>query len=277
MTASIRLRNAAPAEGYGLFYAIRSARAWWYSAWLRTLARFSRTYLGSFWLGLSNLLSVAVLGLVYGTVFNVKDPIAYVIFIGVGITIWGMISQAATAGSTLFTSRREQLVNHALPPLFYCLEEWAFQVQTFAQAFAIILLAGTLLQLQQRIQPMLIVHVLISAWLPLLNLAAFCLWMIILMAILGGRFKDFSQLVPIVLQLLFLTSPILYKREGLGSLSFLADYNPFYHILAPVRDAALHGTLHPATQIITFAINILMIALLTLGLNRLRYRLPLWV
>ena len=271
MTASIRLRNAAPAEGYGLLYAIRSARAWWYSAWLRTLARFSRTYLGSFWLGLSNLLSVAVLGLVYGTVFNVKDPINYVIYIGFGITIWGLISQAATAGTTLFTSRREQLVNHALPPLFYCLEEWSFQVQTFAQALAILLVAGTILQ------PVLIVHVLSSIWLPLLNLTAFCLWLIILMAILGSRFKDFSQLVPIVLQLLFLASPILYKREGLGSLSFLADYNPFYRILGPVRDAALHGTFHPATELISLSINILLIALLTLGLKRLRYRLPLWV
>lgn len=108
----------APAEGHGLIHAICSARAWRSIAWLRTLARFSRTCLGRFWLGLSNLLSVAFLGLVYGTVFNFKDPLNYVIYIGFGITIWGLISQAATAGTTLFTSRREQLVNHALPPLF---------------------------------------------------------------------------------------------------------------------------------------------------------------
>jgi lipopolysaccharide transport system permease protein len=51
------LREAKPATGHGLLYACRTARAWWYSAWLRTLARFSRTTLGSFWMGLSNLLT----------------------------------------------------------------------------------------------------------------------------------------------------------------------------------------------------------------------------
>ena len=65
---------AVPTEGFGIFYAFRTARAWWYSAWLRTLARFSRTYFGSFWLGLSNLLSVAILGSVYGAVFKISNP-----------------------------------------------------------------------------------------------------------------------------------------------------------------------------------------------------------
>jgi lipopolysaccharide transport system permease protein len=83
------LRDAKPAMGHGLGYACRTARAWWYSAWLRTLARFSRTTLGSFWMGLSNLLSVGVLGVVYGTVLKVDDPLRYIIYLGFGVTIWG--------------------------------------------------------------------------------------------------------------------------------------------------------------------------------------------
>ena len=35
--------------------------------------RFARTFFGSFWLGLSNLLSIAALALVYGAVFKVQD------------------------------------------------------------------------------------------------------------------------------------------------------------------------------------------------------------
>ena len=48
----------------------RMRRAWWFTATARTRARFARTFLGSFWLGLSNLLSIAALALVYGTVFK---------------------------------------------------------------------------------------------------------------------------------------------------------------------------------------------------------------
>ena len=46
----------------------RMRRAWWFTATARARARFARTTLGSFWLGLSNLLSIAALALVYGTV-----------------------------------------------------------------------------------------------------------------------------------------------------------------------------------------------------------------
>ena len=51
----------------------RMRRVWWFTATARTRARFARTLFGSFWLGLSNLLSIAALALVYGTVFKVQD------------------------------------------------------------------------------------------------------------------------------------------------------------------------------------------------------------
>ncbi len=265
------LREAKPATGQGLLFAFRTARAWWYSAWLRTLARFSRTTLGSFWMGLSNLLSVGVLGVVYGTVLNVQDPIRYIIYLGLGITIWGLISMTSVAGSTLFMQRRDQLVNNALPSIFYCLEEWAFQLQTFAQAFVVILVAFAFLD------PALLLNAVRFIWLPMLNLSLFAFWILVLMALLGARFKDFAQLMPIILQLLFLVSPILYKREGLGRLGLLADFNPFYQALAPLRNALIDGRLQLGSEVKSLVINGLGVMLAVWALRRLRYRLPLWI
>jgi len=269
--AGLQLRDAVPAYGYGLIYAVRTARAWWYSAWLRSLARFSRTFFGSFWLGLSNLLSVALLGAVYGAVFRVPNPWDYVIYLGLGLTIWGWISQAMIGGCLLFTSRRDQLVNNALPAIFYCLEEWAFQMQTFAQAFAIILIAFVF------IKPLILLNSLTSLWFPLLNLSLFCFWATVAMGILGARFKDISQLMPILLQLMFLISPILYRREGLGAVGLLADFNPFYRVLAPVRTAVMDGALNWHAELLTLALNLLALIVVVMQLKRLRYRLPLWV
>jgi lipopolysaccharide transport system permease protein len=265
------LRDAKSAMGHGLGYACRTARAWWYSAWLRTLARFSRTTLGSFWMGLSNLLSVGVLGVVYGTVLKVADPLRYIIYLGFGVTIWGLVSMASLAGSTLFLLRRDQLVNNAMPSIFYCLEEWAFQLQTFAQAFVVVLLAFAL------IDPGLLLNAVHYIWLPLLNLFLFTFWIIVLMAVLGARFKDFAQLMPILLQLLFLVSPILYKREGLGELSVLADFNPFYQALAPVRDSLIDGQLQLGDELLSLAINTIGVLIAVGALKWVRYRLPLWV
>jgi len=270
-TPELGLCTSAPTTGYGPIYAIRTARAWWYSAWLRTLARFSRTYLGSFWLGLSNLLSVGLLSLVYGAVLNVPNPYAYAVYLGLGLTVWGMLSQSVISGCFLLTSRRDHLVNNALPAIFYCLEEWAFQVQTFVQAFIFIVLALAF------IKPVILVHVITSAWLPLLNLFAFCLWVIMAMAVLGARFKDLGQLMPILLQLLFLLSPILYPGVKLGKVAFLADINPLYRILAPVRSAVTDGHVQVRHELGALALNLLALMLVGLWLKHLRYRLPLWV
>lgn len=268
---SYTLRDARPIKGYGLLYAVRTARAWWYSAWLRTLARFSRTYLGSFWLGLSNLLSVALLGVVYGAVFKVPDPLHYVVYLGIGLTIWGLFSQAVVSGCGLFAFRRDQIINTAQPALFYCLEEWAFQIQTFVQAFLIILVAASFLQ------PTIWIHSLTSIWLPLINGFVFSLWLVIAMAILGARYKDVTQLVPIAMQLLFLISPILYKKDALGSVAAIALLNPFYRFLAPIREAAIHGKVDYGGQLLALVLNIVILTLLVLGLKRIRHKIPFWV
>jgi lipopolysaccharide transport system permease protein len=269
-TDSIILRNSSAITGYGPIYALRSARVWWYSAWLRTLARFSRTFFGSFWLGLSNLLSVALLSVVYGTVLKVADPLNYAIYLGIGLTAWGIISQSMIAGCGIFSTRRDQLVNNGLPALFYCLEEWSFQIQSFSQAFIIIIAAFAL------IKPVILLHTALYAWLPLFNLFLFCLLALLAMSILGARFKDVEQLTPIVLQLLFLLSPILYKRDGLGSLTFLADINPLYRILHSVRSAIIEGNINFAVELATLIVISSGCILLMRLLKSIRYKLPLW-
>lgn len=266
----VRLRDSATVSGYGLRYAWRTARVWWYSAWLRTLARFSRTFFGSFWLGLSNLLSVSLLAIVYGTVLKVPSPLDYAIYLGFGLTLWGFISQSIVTGCNLFSVRRDQLVNNALPALFYCLEEWSFQIQTFAQAFVIVIGVAAL------IKPIILLHAVTALWLPLLNLLLFCFWALGAMALLGSRYKDVEQLTPILLQLVFLLSPILYHRQGLGSLSALADLNPLYRVLESVRTALIDGRVNGWNEAINLLINVILIASLMRLLKLLRYRLPLW-
>ena len=85
-------------------YGWRTRRGWWFTATARTRARFARTALGGFWLGLSNLLSIAALSLVYGTVFKVQDFAHYVVFLGTGLVVWNTI--AAAVGSAPADSSR---------------------------------------------------------------------------------------------------------------------------------------------------------------------------
>ena len=243
-------------------------RVWWFTATARTRARFARTFFGSFWLGLSNLFSIAALALVYGTVFKVEDFDAYVVYLGVGLVVWNSISSAIGSAPNLFEHNHAHVHNTNLNPIFYTLEEWAFQLQTFAQSFLLVLIALSWFQHN------LLLNLLLHGWLPLLNLGLFIYWLPLIVCLLGARFRDVYQLVPILLQLVFLLSPILYKKKNLGAMAWTADFNPLYRILSPLRHTLMVGELQWVVGLVLLAVNLVGIWVALKLLNRERPFLP---
>ena len=254
-----------------LSYAWRSRRAWWFTATARTRARFARTTLGSLWLGLSNLLSIAALSVVYGTVFRVKDFSHYVVYLGTGLVVWNAIAASIGSAPALFEYNSGHLKNTNLNPIFYTLEEWAFQAQTFTQSFLLVLLALSFFQ------PTLYLNLFKAGLLPLLNLALFLYWLPLIVCLLGARFRDLFQLVPIVLQLVFLLSPILYEKSNLGHLAWTAEINPLYRVLSPLRNALLHGDLALGQCLLLLLVNICGVLFSMWLLEKDRKNLPFLV
>jgi lipopolysaccharide transport system permease protein len=254
-----------------LQYGWESRKAWWFTATARTRERFARTALGSFWLGLSNLLSIAVLAAVYGAVFKVKDFNAYVVYLGTGLVIWTAIAASIQSAPNLLKANAGNIKNTNINPIFYTLEEWSFQLQTFLQSFALVILALSIFQ------PSLVIHLITSGLVPLLNLLLFIYWFPLLLCLLGARYEDFFQLVPIVLQLMFLLSPILYEKDALGSMAWTADFNPLYRILSSFRHSLIHGDLKLTQALAISAINLIGIYLSISMLESKRKDLPFLV
>lgn len=234
-----------------LKFAWTSRRAWWFTATARTRARYARTALGSFWLGLSNLISIAALALVYGTVFRVQNFNEYVVYLGTGLVIWNLIAGCVGSAPNLFEYNSGHLKNTNLPPIFYTLEEWAFHIQTFFQSFGLVLFALSFYQSS------LFWNLAKSGLFPLLNLLLFIYWFPLVICLLGARFRDFFQLVPILLQLVFLLSPILYVKENLGHLAWTADFNPLYRMLSPLRQSLLQGEVNWQVGLFLLIVNLL--------------------
>ena len=246
-------------------------RFWWYTATARTRARFARTTLGSFWLGFSNLLSIGTLGIVYGTVFSVDNFRSYFIYLGIGLVIWNSIFSSIISAPDVLSHNAQNIKNMNINPLFYTLEEWAFQIQTFFQSFSLVFIVLIF------IEKSLLINLLIASWLPFLNLIIFLYWFPLIICLIGVRFTDFSQLVPIILQLVFLTSPILYRKESLGGLVWITNYNFIYKILDPLRMSLIHGNTNYSIAILTFFINILGVIMAFYFLNKESNKLPFLV
>ena len=248
-----------------LLYPIRTFRAWWYSASLRTQARFQRTLLGSSWLGISNLLSVLVLAFVYGVLLKVPNPKEYFLYIAVGLTVWQFISTIISTAPTLLRDHKEKLLNTTTHPIFYFLEEWAFQIQTFLQAWALIIVVLSIF-----VQPSLLWQGVFIVVLPIINLFLFCIGVQIFFALAGLLFQDLFQVIPMMLQLTFLSSPVLFSKVNLGDHQWIANWNPLFLILAPVREAAIAGNVAILQQLIILFANLVACGFLVLGLGRWR-------
>jgi lipopolysaccharide transport system permease protein len=254
-----------------LKFAWHSRRVWWFTATARTKARYVRTKLGNLWLGLTNLLSIAALAAVYGTVFKVENFREYAVYLGVGLVLWNSLSGAIGSAPQLFERNRDSINNINLPPLFYALEEWAFQLQTFLQSFAMVLLGLTLLQHS------LLLNILVFGLPGILNFAVFLFWLPLLVCLVGARFKDFYQLVPIVLQLVFLLSPILYMKSNLGSMHWITSLNPLYNSFSPLRDSVIHGNPAVHANLIQLISNLIGLYVSLVFLRKERKILPFLV
>ena len=224
-------------------------------------------FFGSFWLDFPTSV-IAALSLVYGTVFRVQDFNAYVIYLGLGLVVWNGISSAIGSAPNLFEYNQAQVHNTNLNPIFYVLEEWSFQIQTFLQSFILVLFALSFLQHN------LLLNLLIFGWFPLLNLFLFLFWAPMIVCLLGARYRDFYQLVPIVLQLVFLLSPVLYRKDNLGSMAWTANLNPLYQFLSPVRHSLMAGELQWSIGLLLLAANAVGMCVALRWLNRERPNIP---
>ena len=249
-----------------LKYIYKTKSVWWYTASAKTRARYIRTLLGSLWLGISNLLFVGVLGFVYGIVFKAENFKDYYIYLGLGFSIWNTIGGSINAAPNIFTNNSTSLMNTNINPLFFVLEEWCFEIQSFLQSLVMVIIFLGILDSQVFVN-------LIYTPIHFVNLIIFIFWAPLIICLLAARYTDIYQLVPIVTQLIFLMSPILYPERNLGKLSMLANFNPIYKILALLRDSIIEGKFFFKQSFSLLFLNILMFFISLMLLNKYKKRL----
>ena len=81
----------------------------------------------------------------------------------------------------------------------------------------------------------------------------------------------------IVLQLVFLLSPILYEKKNLGAMAWTANLNPLYRVLSPVRHTLMTGELQWLVGFAVLLVNVLGLWISIRLLNRDRRNIPFWV
>lgn len=239
--------------------------------WQDVATRYRRSRIGAFWLTINMLVMIAVLGIVFGTLF--RAPVAeFLPSLTIGIIVWGALSSFVNEGSSSFVSAQETILQVKIPLSTHVLRVmWR---NTIIMGHNLLILPLIFLVFMKPI-----------GWTAALSLIGIILliinatWMMLILAIVCTRFRDLTPITQNAMQVLFYATPIIWHPrmlpESVGK--NIINLNPFYHLLNLVREPLL-GEM-PTT--INWTVSIFMAvvgwALALTFFNRYHKRIPYWL
>jgi lipopolysaccharide transport system permease protein len=237
--------------------------------WNDILQRYRRSLLGPFWLTASMAVMVVSLGVLYAQLFktSIDDFLPYLC---VGLLIWNLIASFMTEGGAIFTTSESYIKQIRLPYSVYVYRSAWSKLIIFAHNFVIYF--GVLIYF--RIWPGATGLLAIPALLlVVLNGALVTVYI----GIFSARFRDIPQLISSVVQIIFFVTPIMWKPELLGRRAYIADLNPFYHLLEIVRAPLLGHVPSLLNYLAVLLITAVNLGLAGLVFTRFRSRIAYWI
>jgi len=235
------------------------------------IARFARSRLGGLWMIIHPLTQVAIYALILSNVLAAKLPgidnkYAYALYLMAGMLAWNLFSEIISRCLTIFIEngnlmKKMRFPRIALPVIVVgsCLLN---NLLLFVAVMGVFAILGHAPNVQM-------------FWLiPMaLTVTALAVGLGLVLGVLNVFLRDIGQVVPIVLQVLFWFTPIVYSvniiPEGLrGALI----YNPMYPLVTSYQSVLVYGTA-PAMEHLASAF-VLALILMLLGLFLFRRAAP---
>jgi ABC-type polysaccharide/polyol phosphate export permease len=202
-------------------------RLWTMLGWNDVRQRYRRSAIGPFWITLSMATFVLLLGFIYAKIFSM-DVGMHLPYVAGGLIAWGIISGSMVDACTAFTEGGGILKQIRMPfSLFILRTVWrAFIIflHTVVLMLPIWLYFGTAVNVQTLLVIPGLVLVIINQ-----------VWMATIIAVLSTRFRDVAQLVATAIQIAMLATPIMWPVNVLSHAHYIADLNPFYHLVELIR------------------------------------------
>jgi ABC-type polysaccharide/polyol phosphate export permease len=205
----------------------RKWRMWMGLGFQEIKMRYRRTTLGPFWMTLNMGLTVTMIGIVFGKLFQ-SDIAAYMPYLVSGVVLWNAIVLIMGEGSNCYISFTGYIKQVKQPYTLYMMIVLWRNFLAFLHNFIIV--------------PIILLYFwIIPSWtivlLPFSLLLVFMALMpyAMLAGIISARFRDIPQFVTNIMSAIFFVSPVIWKVETLGTHAYLAYLNPIAHLLDIVR------------------------------------------
>lgn len=233
--------------------------------------RYRRSSLGPFWITISTGVMIACIGIIFGSLF--KSPISeFLPFLSAGLILWSLISTSISEATTVFVTA-EPIIKQLPIPLVTHIYRMVFR-NLYIFFHNIIIFPLVLLFVHRPI------NLEIFWFIPgLLVLTLNLTWMSIVLGIICARFRDLTQITTSVLQIFFYLTPIIWMPNLLPARTsvMVLDPNPFYHLLAIVRNPLMAISPTPLNWTISILLCIFGWGIAILFFNKFKARVAYWL
>jgi ABC-type polysaccharide/polyol phosphate export permease len=244
-------------------------RLWSMLGWNDIQQRYRRSAFGPFWITISMAIFIVLLGFIYSKLFH-QDIAVYLPYIAMGLIAWGFISGTTTEACSAFIENGGIIKQIRLPYSIYTM-------RMIWRSFIVFLHTVVL------IVPIAIFFRMTVGWSSLLAIPGMLLvvlnqiWLAIVIGVIATRFRDTVQLVATAIQISMFVTPIMWPVSAIPDARFIANINPFYHMIQLVRAPLLGEVAEPLSWIVVLVMCIIGYGLAAIALTRAHPRLVYWL
>lgn len=239
--------------------------------WQEIATRYHRSRVGPFWLTINKGVLIAALSFVFGSLFGL-DASEFIPFLAVGLILWGFIAGALSDGCSAFTGAAGTILQVRLPLSTHVATVLLRNVLVLAHNFLIIPLVFLFFLKPINLMAFLSIA---GLFLLVLNLS----WMMLFLAVVCARFRDVTEIVVNILQVLFYLTPIIWTVELIKDRApiWVLQANPFFHLIEIVRAPLLGQTTQVINWIIPICLAVIGWSISIIFFGRYRRRIAYWL
>lgn len=240
-----------------------------FMAWEDIRQRYVRTLLGPLWIVLSTGVWFAVMGYVMANLFhqNVRDYLPYVMS---GLLIWNLITSSVSESSQVLVASAPLITSFSIPIFTHYIRFILRNYIIFLHNLIILIIVFCLFPPAFTASTWLVLPGLVIDLIILTGLA-------VLLSLTNLRYRDTHLAVGSAMQVLAYVTPIFWNRNMLKENTWIADINPFTHMLNIVRAPMLGESPPDLSWAVTVSLAVTLSLMGSLLFIRYRHRIIFWL
>jgi len=232
---------------------------------------YRRSSLGPLWVSLTIGAQIAVIGILFSTLFSV-DRFSYFLYFGVGLTFWMFLTTTVNEGAASLVNSGSLIRQVALPISTHVLR--VILKNLFILGHNFLILIPLFFLSSDSISPWILL-VIPCLLLVVVNLV----WIALGAAILSARYRDLPPVINGLIVIAFYATPILWKPDQFeGSIIFsLVPLNPFFHLLEVFRQPILGFPVPWQSVVVLLSSALIGFGILRFVQMKMERNVPFWV